>query len=1340
MTVLYGSAVADSGLTTACDMSTSTGGAETSRTTTTTGSNVYAEVLSQGGTSATVTSIPATPTGHGWVFTPGAGSFAAANWQASFTMSVAFQSATTNLTLRFFTLIGGVYTHIADIVTNVTATAKTTWTSPATAFPLQSFATTDQLYIDAWWHDSSTNAGGDNPVFYLSNSASFGVASDLQVTTSAFTSTGIALAATMSGVGTLTAPLLLNTVALTATMSGVGTLSAALVSAFVPYTGLRVQINSAIVDILLQQIPLTFGDDVSQRSTCSFGVSDSVGMTLSENMTITIDDGELGNKFTGFIDRIERMPISGSNPLTTFFLIVGKDNAYLVDKLVYTGDEFTATNAGDAVVRMHAQQLKAEGITASYLQEANVDRASWSNGSLINASANTGKLTLAPSGASASYIYPDTTSFNEDGATFSNCAFTGSIVALTGTTPITRDWNNGSISGQTLYDNGTGSQSVSSGIYRIYQDDALKSSNVRFDFAGQVADFIIDCDLMITGTHMRAAIIYRTTYWSSADNSYAYILQIKGDPGTVMIHRASNSSNTSSSTELWSATTTVITNTWYHVRLVVVGGTHTVYWNNSSTALGSTTDTKFLSAGYVGARAYNNHNSSGSPSKFDNFVMVPYTQPAVWTSASHSISAVGAAGGSQISWGPDSSGGAETLAVSTSINGGSTWQACSNGGTIPGITTGMNVSGLSVKVKASFSTSDLTQLPVLSSLVWNVVQQYASAGSRTSQTLIPVSSPYVARAFGGTVPLPAGNNIPYLGGASISWKQETPLGSSVNVNVSTDRGNTWDALASGDDLPGLISEQLAIVDNYSVDSSQDYSTVFWGNVPRIFGGTVALYGGLPVVMSIDTVNHRLALTGGQNAAVLWNKVDTADGDIYCVVGQSNNSGIVFRYIDINNYYQAHVIDSAGVGTPQTLFINKRVNAVTTQIVAPIAINFIRGAYHTLHVSFFGPLITCFWDGVQVAQVADTDITSVGNIGYLNDGGIAYWYNILAREAGSPLSGVGIQTQVNLSTTDATQTPIVSDFFLTVRAPGIDTGSLSSTSGSKNTKMCDGMLSDFATQSDLWWNINELRGLLFTTVTRNPSPIVISSANGDILMARQPTVIYNTPLYRNRQFITDAIDTIPVSDIRKGDGTTTTWNLRYPVYGKPTMLLNGAIVTVGELGVEHGKNFYFTTGSPSIIQDATNTVLLSTDILTISYNGGIDYTAIANDVAQQQLIASLDHSSGIIATTESGKGTLQAVPLMRVDADALAQARLTQYAKLATAFQFSTLREGLAAGQYLTVFFPEGKIINHQYFITGIQASTMLKSDGGILYTYDVSCTDGAIIGSWHKFFNYFKKR
>ncbi len=189
-----------------------------------------------------------------------------------------------------------------------------------------------------------------------------------------------------------------------------------------------------------------------------------------------------------------------------------------------------------------------------------------------------------------------------------------------------------------------------------------------------------------------------------------------------------------------------------------------------------------------------------------------------------------------------------------------------------------------------------------------------------------------------------------------------------------------------------------------------------------------------------------------------------------------------------------------------------------------------------------------------------------------------------------------------------------------------------------------------------------------------------------------------------------------------------------------MLLNGAIVTVGELGVEHGKNFYFTTGSPSIIQDATNTVLLSTDILTISYNGGIDYTAIANDVAQQQLIASLDHSSGIIATTESGKGTLQAVPLMRVDADALAQARLTQYAKLATAFQFSTLREGLAAGQYLTVFFPEGKIINHQYFITGIQASTMLKSDGGILYTYDVSCTDGAIIGSWHKFFNYFKKR
>jgi hypothetical protein len=48
----------------------------------------------------------------------------------------------------------------------------------------------DAVYVDLWWHDSNSFANGDNPVVYISNSSSVGVANDMQVTTSSFTAGG----------------------------------------------------------------------------------------------------------------------------------------------------------------------------------------------------------------------------------------------------------------------------------------------------------------------------------------------------------------------------------------------------------------------------------------------------------------------------------------------------------------------------------------------------------------------------------------------------------------------------------------------------------------------------------------------------------------------------------------------------------------------------------------------------------------------------------------------------------------------------------------------------------------------------------------------------------------------------------------------------------------------------------------------------------------------------------------------------------------------------------------------------------------------------------------------
>jgi hypothetical protein len=190
---LYGSNVADGVLTTASDMSTTTGGTETSATTTATGVAVWTEVLSRSASIATVSAI-GSPSGNGWTFSPGAGTIAAGLWSASVTLS-ASSPGTTDITIRFYKYSSGTYTSIGTInKTGVTGT-KTTYNFTASSFSSVTFGSSDLLYIDLWWHD--TSGADDAPIVYVSSSASAGVAGDMQVSTPAFTSAGTTTSATV---------------------------------------------------------------------------------------------------------------------------------------------------------------------------------------------------------------------------------------------------------------------------------------------------------------------------------------------------------------------------------------------------------------------------------------------------------------------------------------------------------------------------------------------------------------------------------------------------------------------------------------------------------------------------------------------------------------------------------------------------------------------------------------------------------------------------------------------------------------------------------------------------------------------------------------------------------------------------------------------------------------------------------------------------------------------------------------------------------------------------------------------------------------------------------------
>jgi len=186
-TTFYGSDVADGTLTTAGKCSTTTGGTETHTTSGSNGTsvtNVYYEMysLAPGNNSGTnnFASIP-NPTGHGWIYYPGAVTIPAGNWNATISGLSTLVNSGSTWTLRVSKLSGGVYTVLGSFpAVTLNTSVQTTYTLTATSMPATTFASGDGVYLDLWMFCSGTRAVGAD--VEESNSGTAGVANDMQVT------------------------------------------------------------------------------------------------------------------------------------------------------------------------------------------------------------------------------------------------------------------------------------------------------------------------------------------------------------------------------------------------------------------------------------------------------------------------------------------------------------------------------------------------------------------------------------------------------------------------------------------------------------------------------------------------------------------------------------------------------------------------------------------------------------------------------------------------------------------------------------------------------------------------------------------------------------------------------------------------------------------------------------------------------------------------------------------------------------------------------------------------------------------------------------------------------
>jgi hypothetical protein len=317
---------------------------------------------------------------------------------------------------------------------------------------------------------------------------------------------------------------------------------------------------------------------------------------------------------------------------------------------------------------------------------------------------------------------------------------------------ITQGWDQSQIINQTFLATSNSTQSVSAGTFSITTLINTASANragaARLDWAGTITNtnFTFDIDITVPSTVNYSSvgfIQYLQTYWGvsgvdTGKGAYTLWMQQSGINNNITLYRGTNSSTSTATTV---AQTTQ--NTPNHVRIVVKSGVHSIYFDNNATAIFSFTDTTYTSGQIAigGFTFFQNPNGGGySTVTFKNPVVTPLPTET-WASTSTSVSSLGTCESSVISWTElhtqTADGENAAIFIESSIDGGTTYQTCTNGSAIPGLTSGTNLSGKSVQLLINFYVSPSNfYIPQLSQLVWRVLGAYpGSSGTRSTVPL-----------------------------------------------------------------------------------------------------------------------------------------------------------------------------------------------------------------------------------------------------------------------------------------------------------------------------------------------------------------------------------------------------------------------------------------------------------------------------------------------------------------------------------------------------------------------------------------------------------------------------
>lgn len=911
----------------------------------------------------------------------------------------------------------------------------------------------------------------------------------------------------------------------------------------------------------------------------------------------------------------------------------------------------------------------------------------------------------------------------------------GNLTLGSSSNPLTRNWNDNLITNQTFLagPNNASSQAATGGAYTM--TPAVNSGGTwcqsRLDFAGVFQNGTIECDVKMStlSPSPQTGIEYRQTGWGNANNNFAYYVFLRSDGAVEFGYGSNNYQNTTGTYNSIVAVSTgsISAGTFYHLKIVVSNNRHTVYFNHSGTALIDVLDNTYTAAGQIGFRAYTSSSSATFTASIDNFSMIT-TTTGTWTSPSTSLTSLGTCGYTQVSWTDlDSRGQIEsTTTVLASIDGGTTWQICTNGAEIPQLPKGTNVSSASLVFQMILSsTTPSISTPVIMGLYARVCGNYGTvSGTRVSPALSLTPVGYVASS-------------------NAAYHANIPTSTSVTVQTTQDLStyHTVGSSGAGEALPYWTNQPSATQDLFSTNTSSNYTNT-------------SKSGGNTATVTYDTTNSRITLSGGSGALYLNNAINCADVDLLCDMDESDAGGLTWHNQgDGLNYYELGVYDaSSSGGFTNQLRLYKVSSGTRSLLGSASSVTFTRSTFHRIRVVMKGGLINIYWDGSCKQSYLDTSSLGSGQIGLRNDGGTSRYYQLYTQPLGTNLSGQALYTKVTLTTSDPSQMPQLFTLLCCVRGPSIGTGATIPQLHPVTLPFAaylSAEMDQITQQSgDAYWYVSKWRQFIFGQRSARQGAFPLQSAidsaqaSGYLLyqpvMAQPVSVTNSADPLRNQQIITNVYGLVnppPVALV--ADGNTTSWTLGYPVYSAPVITINGQAATVGLQGVDSGKQFYWQPGSTSISYDTNLPKLPSGTVIDVTYVGLSTVNTVVNNSTAIAAQAAIELNSGNIAEIESALtfnpgGTLSPNGMTSTQATTFAQGLLNRFGFTSPSeLVGTTLYGGLAPGTIIPVMIPELGLWNTQLPITKV-TTTAFQSNNGIIYIFGIDATSGASQVSWQR--------